>query len=199
MTKEEFNKLSQQEKLNLVGEKWFSLYNADKEYGWFIERTYTKDKEGKKQLLSESCCLNVQPPFDKYFDDLKVWLSKDRCGSSHICYKNGGITFSIGTIPNGFLEDAYFMEIPKSSVNEIIDEYYLDNFNPFETLCTDYRRVEEICKTKETKETKQCVHLNDVKRPLKFWDNPKIITKVNIALICIAVLITLINIWFFYD
>lgn len=190
MTREEFNKLSQQDRLNLVGKKWFGLYNNDKEYGWFIERSYKKDKDGKKHITFERKRLNVQLPYKVYFDGLEVWLGIDKCGVFQICYKNGGLTFCIGNIPDGFLEEAYFMEIPKSCINEVVDEYSLDKFTPFEEIYKDYRSVDEIRKVKRDKT------LNKKEIPIiaKWFDNPKTITKVNIALICIAVFITIINI-----
>lgn len=193
MTREEFNKLSQQDRLNLVAEKWFGLYKNDKEYGWFIERSYTTDEDGNKHLSHERSWLDIQLPFEKYFDGLDIWLGKDRCGVPHICYKSEGLTFSIGTIPSGFLEESYFMEIPKSSINEIIDEYSLDVFTPFEQLYKDYRSVEEICKGKKKKE----IPINETKSKVKWFDNPQTMTKVNITLICIAALITIINILVF--
>lgn len=190
MTREEFNKLSQQERLDLVGKKWFGLYNKDKEYGWVIQRSYIKDKDGQKKLFYEQSWLNTLLPFEKYFEGLEVWLSIDKCGIYHICYKDSGRTFSIGTIPDGFLEEAYFMEIPKTLINEYIDEHSLDKFTPFEKQYKDYRSVEEIRKTKRHKT------LDEKEIPIntKWFDNPKTLTKINIALICIAVFITIINI-----
>lgn len=193
MTKEEFNKLSQQDRLKLVGEKWFGLYNKDKEYGWVIERGYTKDKNGEKHLVHEERWLNVSLPFEKYFDGLKVvGLGKDKCGVYHIYYENRGITISIGTIPSGFLEEAYFLEFPKTTINEYIDKYSLDVFKPFKKQYTDYRSVEEICKTKQHKT------LDEKETPINTintnsFDNPKILTKINIAIIIVA-LFTIINI-----
>lgn len=194
MTREEFNKLSQQDRLNLVGKKWFSLYNNDKEYGWYIERAYTKGKDGKRKLWSEQSWVNIKLPFEKYFDRLEVWLAEDKGGNFHICYKNSGLTFSIGNIPNGFLEEAYFMEIPKSCINEVVDECQLvDKFTPFAKLYKDYRSVEEI------REARQDKLLDEKKIPIntKWFDNPKTLIKMNIALIGIASLITLINILLF--
>jgi len=199
MTREEFNKLSQQERLDLVGKKWFGLYNSDKEYGWVIQRSYIKDKDGEKKLFYEQSWLNTQLPFEKYFEGLEVWLGKDKCGIYHICYKNDGITFSIGTIPDGFLEEAYFMEIPKTLINEVVDGYPLDKFTPFEKQYKDYRSVEEIYKTKRHKKTIKDKTLDEKEIPVntintKLFDNPKTLTKINITLTCIAVLITIINI-----
>lgn len=190
MTREEFNNLSQQDRLNLVGKKWFGLYNNDKEYGWFIERSYTKDKDGGKHISFERSRLNVQLPYEGYFDGLEVWLGKDKCGDFQICYTNGGLTFSIGNIPDEFLEEAYFMEIPKSCINEVVDEYSLDKFTPFEEIYKDYRSLDEIRKARRDK----TLNTNEIPISAKWFDNPKTITKVNIALICIAVFITIINI-----
>ena len=193
MTREEFNKLSQQDRLNLVGKKWFGLYNNDKEYGWYIERTYTKGKGVKKQLFSERSWVNIQPPFEKYFDGLEVWLSTEKGGNCHICYKNGGLTFSIGNVPEGFLEEAYFMEIPKSCINEVVDEYQLDKFTSFEELYKDYRSIKEIRKTTRHKTLdKKETPINTINT--KWFDNPKTLTKINIAFISVAVLITIINV-----
>ena len=189
MTREEFNKLSQQERLNLVGKRWFGLYNNVQEYGWHIERTYAKDKD-KKRLLCERSWVNIQPPFEKYFDGLVVWLAKDKGGNYHICYKNCGITFSMGTIPDGFLEETYFLEIPKSTINERINEDSLDFFQPFEEVKTDYRSVEEIRRKKSVLYDED----NKTKRSISWFNNPQTITKINIAIISVAVLITVINI-----
>jgi hypothetical protein len=202
MTREEFNKLSQQERLDLVGKKWFGLYNKDKEYGWVIQRSYIKDKDGQKKLFYEQSWLNTRLPFEKYFEGLEVWLSIDKCGIYHICYKNNGLTFSIGTIPDGFLEEAYFMEIPKTLINEHVDEHSLAKFNPFEKQYKDYRSVEEIRKTKQYKMPIEDKTLDEKEIPIntiniKWFNNPKTLTKINIALICIASLITLINILVF--
>jgi hypothetical protein len=190
MTREEFNKLSQQERLNLVGKKWFGLYKNDKEYGWYIERTYAKGKSGRKQLWSERSWVNIQLPFEKYFDGLEVWLATDKGGNYHICYKNGGLTFSIGTIPDGFLEETYFFELPKSTINERINEDSLDIFQPFEEVKTDYRSVEEICRKRSVLHDDD----NKTKRSTSWFDNPQTLTKINIAIISVAVLITVINI-----
>lgn len=182
-TREEFNKLSQQERLNLVGEKWFSLYNTDKEYGHVIERSYQTDADGKRKLLYERSLINATLPYQRYFSDLNVRLGKNKSGEFCLFYKkSNGTTFTIGTIPSGFLEEAYFFEFPKSTICEYIDEYSLDVFEPFENEYTDYRSAEEICKTKAKP------------KRIKWFDNPEALSKVNITIIGIAILITIINI-----
>lgn len=164
MTREEFNKLSQQERLNLVGEKWFSLYDAEKEkaYSWTIVWSFIQDSNGKKHLTYERLYLNPDLPFRKYIKDFdNIWLGKGKSSDFYIYYKKSkGVTDSTGTIPDGFLEEAYFLEIPKSFINEYNDSS-LD---------------------------KKGTLINT-----KLFDNPKTLTKINIALICIAVFITIIN------
>lgn len=163
MTREEFNNLSQQDRLNLVGEKWFSLYSAEaeKEYGWTIVWSFHTDSNGKKHLTCERLNLSVELPFKKYFKDLDyIWLGKGKSSDFYIYYKKSkGVTDSTGTIPDGFLEEAYFFEFSKSFINEYIND------------------------------DKKVTLINT-----KLFDNPKTLTKINIALICIAVFITIINI-----
>lgn len=166
MTRDEFNKLSQQERLNLVGEKWFPLYDAEKEkaYSWTIEWSFIQDSNGKKHLTYEKLYLNPELPFIKYIKDFdNIWLGKGKSSDFYIYYKKSkGVTFNTGTIPDGFLEEAYFLEFPKSFINEHINDSSLD---------------------------KKGTLINT-----KLFDNPKTLTKINIALICIAVFITIINI-----
>lgn len=189
MTREEFNKLSQQEKLNLVGDKWFSVYKNE-EYGWVIERSYCTDASGKKRLLYENKCMSITLPFKKYFKDLDVHLGLDNKSYNYLVYyKKGKITFRIGNIPSDFLEESYFMEIPKSSINEYIDGSVLENFKPFEKEYTDYRDIEEI-RNKETK----LIDILPKQQKNTWFDNLNSQTKINIGIISVAVLITIINV-----
>ena len=180
--------------MNLVGEKWYSLHNKNSEYGITIERAYATDKDGKKHLTYESRFINVELPYQKYFSDMNVWLGKDKVNNFCIFYKSHyGNTFSIGTIPNGFLEEAYFFEFPKSTINEYIDVHSLDIFEPFKKEYTDYRSVEEICRSEKSCNDED-LHNNKTDIRESFWNDSSKITKTNIAIISVAVLITIINV-----
>ena len=194
MTREEFNKLSQQEKLNLVGEKWYSLYNKNSEYGITIERAYVTDKYGGKHLHYETWYTKLELPFGKYFKDLNVYLGKDESGCFCVFYKRKeGTTYRIGTVPEEFLEEAYFFEFPKSSINEYIDEYSIDIFKPYVKKCTDYRSIDEICRSEKSCNDED-LHNNKTDIRESFWNDSSKITKTNIAIISVAVLITIGNV-----
>lgn len=195
MTREEFNKLSQQDKLNMVGKKWFSLHRNNKEYGWVIEKFYHTDDEGKKHLTSERSYINVELPYQKYFKDLNVFLGRKDCGDYHMCYKTvHGVVFTLGDVPEDFLEEAYFFAFPKSIICENVAEYNLDTLVPLEKQYTDCRSIEDICQTSQ--KTAHCEPISEIKRQISRFDNPQTLTKVNAIIIGLAALYTLINIFF---
>lgn len=212
MTREEFNKLPKQQRIDLTFDRFRLLCRTD-------ESNKTRNITKKYARLNENdewrlvCISSYQNEwfgemvtrfFGNGFNSLTVVIENDRkCFAKRLKDSNTTVIISNDDIKDEFLESIMFDEIPEGETkSEYLDEFD-SHFYLFPQAVIEMAREvnmdtnEYIKKSRERGDwLKPKPQTTLQKTKSLFWDS-EILTKVNIALIGIAVLITLINILVF--
>jgi hypothetical protein len=213
MTREEFNKLPKQKRIDLVFYKFKLLCRTDENNKTRnITKKYARLNEYDEwRLVCTTSCQNewfgemVTRFFGNGFDALTVAIENDRkCFAKRIA-KGKTVILNNNEVPDSLLETIMFDEIPNGEVkNEYLDAFdSLLYLQPF-VVCEMSKQIamdldEYVEKSRENGYWLRPIDKTIKKEvtPIKIakrFNNPKTLTKINIALICIAVFITIINI-----
>lgn len=216
MTREEFNKLPKQQRIDLTFDRFRLLCRTDESNKTRnITKKYARLNENDEwRLVCTSSYQNewfgemVARFFGNGFNSLTVVIENDRkCFAKRIA-KGETVILNNNEVPDSFLETIMFDEMPNGEVkNEYLDVFdSLLYLQPF-MVCEMSKQIpmdldEYIEKSRENgywlkpkdKTIKKKVTPIKITKEL---DNAKTLTKLNIVLICIASLITLINILVF--
>lgn len=213
MTREEFNNLQKQQKIDLVFDRFRLLCRTDESNKTRnITKKYARLNENDEwRLVCTSSCQNewfgemVTRFFGNGFHSLIVVIENDRkCFAKRIA-KGETVILNNNEVPDSFLETIMFDEIPNGEVkNEYLDVFdsmvYLMPFAVIEMSKQIPMDLDEyVQKSRENgywlkPKDKIIKNVVTTKKENKKPYNPNTLTKINIALICIAVFITIINI-----
>ena len=211
MTREEFNNLTKQEKIDLAFDRCKILWSTseDNKTRNVIKRYARLSEEDEWILVCTSSYQNdwfgliAYRFFGSGYHSITIATENGRkCFAKRITRDNT-IIISNDDIPDLFLETIMFDEIPNGETKE----EYLDKFDSlayiFPQVVYDMSKKipmdmgEYIKKSRENGDWLKPKHTStSFTKGSKLFENNKTLTKINIILIVIAIFITLINILF---